>query len=83
LKRPKHSPDGLRRLREATLRNQPWKHATGPKTPEGKARVAQNGRYAQKDALSRRQLAKQMAECDALAANLAELRRRIGGLMQG
>lgn len=38
------SREGRRRLQEAARRNRPWEHATGPKTPEGKARSAKNSR---------------------------------------
>ena len=37
------SPRGLKSLREAALRNQPWNHSTGPRTGEGKARSRMNG----------------------------------------
>lgn len=80
LKRRKLSPETLQRWRESALRNKPWEHATGPKTPEGKARVAQNGRYAQEGDLSQREIAARVAEFDALATSLAEMRRRIGDL---
>jgi hypothetical protein len=49
------TPEGLERLRAATLANQPWKYATGPKTLEGKARSARNGCYRQRGELSRRE----------------------------
>lgn len=38
------SREGRRRLRAAARRNRPWEHSTGPKTPEGKAKSAQNSR---------------------------------------
>lgn len=38
------STEGRRRLREAAQRNRPWEHATGPRTPQGKARSSQNAR---------------------------------------
>ena len=73
----KHSPAGLKRLREAALRNRPWEYANGPVTPEGKARAAQNGRYAQKGPLSQREIAALRAECGTVSDSLAELRQRI------
>ena len=76
----KHTPEGLQRLRETALKNRPWQYTRGPRTPEGKAKVAQNGKYAQKNAVSRREIAAQVAEFDALATGLAEMRRRIGDL---
>jgi hypothetical protein len=42
------TPEGREKLRQAALRNEPWRHATGPKTAEGKAAVARNGRARQK-----------------------------------
>lgn len=42
--------DGRAALREAALRNQPWRHSTGPRTEAGKLRSRANalktGRYA-------------------------------------
>lgn len=37
------TPEGLARLRAAALRDRPWEHATGPRTPAGKAKAALNG----------------------------------------
>jgi hypothetical protein len=41
-KRRGFTPAGLERLRDAALRIRPWERATGPVTPEGKTRSAQN-----------------------------------------
>ena len=35
------------RLRQAALKNRPWEAATGPTTPAGKAKAADNGRWNQ------------------------------------
>ena len=43
-KRKGLTPEGLERLRAAALANKPWLHSTGPRTPEGKARSAANGK---------------------------------------
>jgi len=71
------TPEGRQRLRESTLRHKPWKHATGPKTPEGKARAAQNGRYRQHGELSRRQLEREMAEVGSVLAGLVAIRQML------
>ena len=71
----KHSPEGLQRLRESALKNQPWRYTRGPTTPEGKARVAENGRYAQKDAVSRRQREKAVADAHSVLVQMAAIRR--------
>jgi hypothetical protein len=56
------SPEDRLRRREVALKHRPWQYATGPRTPEGKSKVAENGRYAQKTAVSRRQREKAVAE---------------------
>jgi hypothetical protein len=71
----KHTPEGLQRLRESALKNQPWRYTRGPTTPEGKAKVAENGRYAQKSAVSRRQREKAVADAHTLLAEMAAVRR--------
>lgn len=74
LKPRKHTPEGLHRLRETALQNRPWQFTRGPSTPEGKARVAENGRYAQKNAVSRRQMAKVLADAHAMVVQMAAVR---------
>jgi hypothetical protein len=44
LKRRGITPEGREKLRQLALVNRPWQFATGPRTPEGKARAAANGR---------------------------------------
>jgi hypothetical protein len=39
--------DGLQRLRAAIFRAKPWRFTKGPRTPEGKAKVALNGKKCQ------------------------------------
>jgi len=47
-KRGELTPEGREKLRQTALRNEPWRFSTGPKTANGKATVAQNGRARQK-----------------------------------
>lgn len=63
-KRKELTEEGRQRLRASALRHQPWRHATGPKTPEGKAQAARNGKVRQKGLKSVREI----------RANLAPLR---------
>jgi hypothetical protein len=65
-----HTAEERTRLREAALRNQPWRHASGPRTPAGRAQAAVNGRKRQAGPVSRRQL---QAGIDAVFAEIAEL----------
>jgi len=50
------SPEGREKLRQAAVANRPWEHSTGPRTPEGKARSAANGKVRQKGPYSTREL---------------------------
>jgi hypothetical protein len=69
------SPDGRERLRRAAVANRPWLHSTGPKTVEGKARVAENGRLRQAGEPSARELRRQLAALGNLVAEMAALRQ--------
>jgi hypothetical protein len=73
--RPKRNltPEGRQRLREAALRNKPWQYSTGPRTPEGKARVAQNGRWRQRGKKSKREIRAELAQAMAASDRLVEL----------
>lgn len=55
------TPEQRERQREAIKTWKPWEQSTGPKSPEGKARVSQNGwRGGQREAM--RELARLIAE---------------------
>ena len=75
--RPKRklTAEGRQRLREAALRNKPWQYSTGPRTPEGKAKVAQNGRYRQRGRKSKRAIKTEIQQALAKTGRLAELTR--------
>lgn len=60
LKRKGLTPAGRERVRAATLANRPWQYATGPRTPEGKARSAAYAKASRKGALSVRELRAEM-----------------------
>jgi hypothetical protein len=66
---------GRRRLREAAVRVRPWGRATGPKTPEGKATSAANGRLRQRGSVSTREARAELAEARRLIGQMRELRR--------
>ncbi len=71
-----HTADGLERLRQAAMRNKPWLFSTGPRTPEGKARCAANGRKLCRDVLSIPEVRAEIAQANAMIAELIELRQR-------
>jgi hypothetical protein len=68
LKRKGLSPEGRERLRQAALANRPWASSTGPRTPQGKARSARNGKLLQKGELSDREIRAELAEAAAILA---------------
>ena len=67
-KRGPLTEEGRARLRAAALRAKPWRSATGPRTPAGKARAAANGKVRQRGPLSYREA----------RAEIAKLRQLIG-----
>ena len=69
-KRGPLTPAGREKLRLAALKNRPWLHATGPKTPEGKARSAANGRKTQKGPKSIRQMRAELADVRLLLRDM-------------
>ena len=78
MKRKGLTPEGRERLRQAALRHQPWRFSTGPRSPEGKARVALNGRTGQKGPVSVRQLRAQLSELRLLVREMRESRQLAG-----
>jgi hypothetical protein len=68
---------GRQRLREAARRVRPWENATGPRTPVGKRRAAENGRTRQRGEKSVRQLRAELADVAALVRLSRELRRAL------
>jgi hypothetical protein len=63
-KRKGFTPEGRERLHRAALENRPWLHATGPRTQQGKARAAANGKLLK---------ARPVREVPALLDGLARL----------
>jgi hypothetical protein len=74
---PGLTPAGRARLRAAALCNQPWRFATGPRTPEGKARCAANAK--KKGPVSVRELRAELAGFHDLARDMAAARARLAG----
>jgi hypothetical protein len=69
--------DGLRRLREAALRNRPWEHSTGPKTKAGKAQSVVNGKTRQLGSKSVREVRNEIRDLMALVEGMREVSREI------
>ena len=74
-KRQGLTPEGRERLRQAALAGRPWLHSSGPKTAEGKARVAQNAKRRQAGEPSAREVRRELAALTGLVVDMAALRR--------
>ncbi len=82
-KRQGLTPEGRERLRQAALKNQPWRLSTGPRTPEGKAKAALNSCEQQLGPLSVRAIKRGLTDLQALAQEMREGRRVAGGFAPG
>jgi hypothetical protein len=74
-KRKGLSPEGRERLRAGALARRLWEHATGPRTPEGKARSARNGQARAQSGPSVRAVHRTLAGLSRLAAEMAAARK--------
>ena len=72
--------EGRRRLQEAALRNQPWRYSTGPKTPTGKARAAQNAKKLQLGPLSVREIKRDLADLPGLLGDMRANRQMVDAM---
>jgi hypothetical protein len=77
------TPEGLERLRQCALANRPWEASTGPRTPEGKAQAACNGKLRQKGEKSTREVASSLAEVMALLEDMAAARQLASEALAG
>ena len=66
------TPEGRERLPQSAIKHQPWKFSTGPRSDEGKARSAMNGRSRQRGEQSVRQF--RAAVAADVRAMIAEMR---------
>lgn len=74
-KRRPWSAEDRQRQRQNCLRSQPWRYATGPRTPEGKEQARRNGYRHLPNPQSLRQLRRGVREeTDAMISVMAELR---------
>jgi hypothetical protein len=68
------TPGGRKRLQLAALLHEPWLHSTGPRTAEGKARVALNGKKRQVGSQSVREIRAELADLQSLLGEMKERR---------
>jgi hypothetical protein len=67
------------RLRQQCLNRKPWLKSTGPRTDEGKYRSRANGCGHLPNPKSLRQIWASLTDVNGMMAQMAELRRSIGG----
>jgi hypothetical protein len=77
------TPEGLERLRQCARANRPWEASTGPRTPEGKAQAARNGKLRQKGDRSMREVASSLAEVMALIKDMGAARKLASAALPG
>jgi hypothetical protein len=80
-KRKGLTAEGRERLRQAALANRPWRFSTGPRTPEGKARVAQNGKALQQGPCSLREIRRNLIDLHGLVREMREGRKLVGCML--
>jgi len=69
---------GRARLRAAAMEHRPWQFATGPRTPQGKARAAANGKLNCRKA-GLQELQADLAAVKGLVGRLQTIRREVSG----
>ncbi len=80
-KRGPLTPEGRERLRQAAREHQPWLVSTGPRSAEGKARAAANGKVRQRGELSIREVRALVAAEVGLVSDMVAARRLVAELL--
>ena len=76
-KRKGLTPEGREKLRQSALKHRPWRYSTGPRTVEGKARVALAAKKRKAGELSLRELQRQLADVNRLFDGLVTARQMV------
>jgi hypothetical protein len=71
--------EGRERLRQAAIKNKPWRFSTGPRTPEGKSQMVVNGKKRQLGPLSVREIRTDLAILRALLRDMRSNREIVDG----
>lgn len=74
------TPEGREKLRELALQHQPWTYSTGPRSPEGKARIALSNRARRKGTQSIASIRAEMAQYAGFIDEMRETRGMLPGL---
>jgi hypothetical protein len=79
-KRTGLTPEGRERLRQAALKNRPWRFSTGPRTPAGKAQMVLNGKKRQLGPRSVREVRADLAGVRQLLEDMRAARAAGAGM---
>lgn len=67
-------------MRELALQHRPWTHSTGPRSPQGKARIAASNRARLNGAESVAAIRAELADYVGFMAEMRETRGMVPGL---
>ena len=76
-KRQGATPEERERHRQVALQYQPWRHSTGPRTAEGKARIRASNVARRKGVLSIAAIRAELAEYRSLMGAMREARAMV------
>jgi hypothetical protein len=76
-KRKGFTPEERERHRQVALEHQPWRHSTGPRTPEGKDRIRASNVARRKGTLSVAAIRAELAQYRSLLDAMHEVRALI------
>jgi hypothetical protein len=76
-KRKGLTPEGRERLRQLAIQHQPWNSSTGPRTPEGRAKIAASNKARQKGSISITAIRAELAEFRNFMAEMRQARGSI------
>jgi hypothetical protein len=68
---------GREKLRQAALTQKPWLHSTGPRTPEGKAKVGLNAKKRTAGVISAKQMRRELQTIYQSATGLVACRQML------
>jgi len=71
------TPAGREKLRQSALKHRPWQFSTGPRTPEGKARIEQARRARLHGVMSDREIRRGLGDVEDALEQLAAIRQQI------
>lgn len=75
------TPEGRQRLRDAIIFHQPWVDSTGPRSVEGKAKVAMNGRKTKRGYTGVREMQREISAVMAMICQMQTARAEVSSAL--